>query len=1047
MSNNTKLICLFLKAQKTDKSSEQGYSMAMVSIITIILFSLMVAATILSNMAKARTNAFVDSNSAFYVAEAGLNKRAAEINKILKNNIGVKTNGTEVSGIGECFQYGISAGGSGVRARSATSDLDCVNYRFQSSNNIARSISGGDIVSDSGGQDNNTYVAYTLVAQNRSNFVGGQPPYAVIPAGDPFAGLNATSFIYDVSSVGKKPVALPTTDGAATATAAKDSSNNVTLSMTFVNRVVPLFQFGIFYNGDLELNATSNMQINGWVHSNANMYLQPAAANGTNPTTTFMANVSAFGSIYNRVDAWTNSPDNVTNPTATTGISRLLLSTTPTNVYQSIPAYDASVTAPLSAAQLLPFGGALKDGVAGATRLTMPPTTFGRKRNYLDNTIAESFAKADMRLEMVPDRDIVATGGTTTNMGGKAATPWTRNPAIIPFNFTAIRTGGTGTCTTAKPSTGSDPVATYVDPERENFSALRCNVFTKGQLQSLRQPVMVLTNINQTRANGTTTTAQFRTQETATLGGNPVPLPTRLNTINGYSTATKTTIVRALQVAVASTPAPIPLNILNNPFNGPTYGAATPNLATFRARFNNLINPSGTPIAGLNGTDVGNLINSSPSEIAALMQAWFLPAPIQRIETNAPTAANTRSSGFYDGREQRWITMLQTNIASLAVWNRDGIYVDDSSIGSTVKTAYNPVPTDITTAFNNAVAAIPTSTGPNLANGLAFDRVTTFTNAGAEIYSPTTSTVYDNTATPPTTSTVQSYSLQYLGLGARDTTEGGLVLHATVNDDLNDDGTIDANDINFDNTKPINVTNASGATIVADYLRTYPNQTASSQSPFAFAFSGGNYLPGAMTLYSDQSIYVQGNYNSNAANQNNTPNALTAADPGRLPAAILADTITVLSNQCVNNNGQLNCGVPPNNTPLYNNVASALSINAAFLSNTQVSNGNLGKYDNTKPYTYSGGANNYIRLLEDWFNGGNPYALNYYGSLVSLNQPVEYSGPYRAGGIGPATALPSYYNVPFRNVNFDINFQNNTLLPPLTPKASYIRQSSFSRTY
>ena len=1028
--------------------------MAFVSIITIIMFSLLAAATVISNMAKSRTNAFVDSSSAFYVAEAGLNKRAAEINKILKSYSGVKTvTAGGPTGIGDCFSTGIPAGGSGASLRSGTNDLECVNYRFQSSNNIANVITtGGNISLDSGGTNQNTYVAYTLVSEDRKNYVGGNPPYTAIPAGQSFAGLNALSYTYVVSAMGKKPVALPTTSGAATATAAKDSSSNTTLSMTFVNRVIPLFQFGIFYNGDLELNPTADMQVNGWVHSNANMYLQPAgltAAGATPPTATFLSNVSAAGSIYNRVDAWTAG-------IGRTGITQVLLTGTS---YQNIPDYSSSRTNPLISSEILAFSGKLKDSAAGTVSLSAPSPGFTRKRSYASNKIGEYFAKADMRLEMVPDRDVTS----------KATAPWTRDKARIPFNFTAIRTGGTvgdtaGTvaCSTAAPAAGSDPAATYVDPERENLSALHCNVFKKGQLQSLRQPVMVLTNINQNRGDATTNTT-FRAQEGLTLGA-PTTLPA-LPTIDPLTTVNaKKKIIRALQVAIASTPTPISLDTLDKKFDGSDFVAG--DLLTFKNTFSTLIN--NIPVSELSVADRDTLLRSKPKEIAALMQAWFLPAPIQRIERPTPDtvdATNRRSSGFYDGREQRWITMLQTNIASLSVWNRDGLYVDASNENLTV--AYSPG-----AGASDATFALGTGTTNNT-DGLAFDRVTTFLTGSTEIY--------------------PVMSLQYLGLGASDTTEGGLVFHATVSDDLDGSGgaPVAANDVivgTCDNTnaqrilKKIRATptgpetnelDASGQPIVLDCYRTYPG-FAPRQSPFAFAFNGGNYLPSALMVSSDQSVYIQGNFNNNNNNNSvavpanaaanllanpinqpsNTPNT---PSPDRLPAAIVADTITVLSNECIAGVGvnplvvplsQLSCGLPPTidgGAQGYNIVTSAIAINAAFLSNTQVSNGNQDRYDGIPAnIAYSGGANNYIRLLEDWYNSGLPFALNYSGSLVSLNQPIEYSGLYLAGG-GPIGT--SYYNIPFRNINYDTKFNTVTQLPPLTPKASYIQQSNFRRSY
>jgi hypothetical protein len=255
--------------------------------------------------------------------------------------------------------------------------------------------------------------------------------------------------------------------------------------------------------------------------------------------------------------------------------------------------------------------------------------------------------------------------------------------------------------------------------------------------------------------------------------------------------------------------------------------------------------------------------------------------------------------------------------------------------------------------------------------------------------------------------------------------------------------------------------------VIIDYYRKYPSTTPTQtkKSPFAFAFNGGDYLPNGLLLGSDQSIYVQGNFNNNGqALLLDRPNLPTEADANRQPASIVADTITALSNECVSNNpadtnflsvpfGQLKCGIPltiNSNPGAYDRAASAMSINAAFLSNTQVSNGNLGTNrgyvaSNTTNNVYSGGVNNYIRLLEDWNNNDNAFALNYSGSLISLGSPLEYSGLYKSGGGTFLTS--SYYNVPFRNFNYDPFFSNIESLPPLTPKASYTQQKNFSRVY
>jgi hypothetical protein len=829
------------------------------------------------------------------------------------------------------------------------------------------------------------------------------------------------------------------------------------------------------------LNSTSPMELKGRVHSNENIYVQPAGIGGTyndRSITTFLSNVSAVGSMYNRVDASVADA-------SSTGITRVLLTgtscaataATPSNCQDftgyvstwDTPLVLSSVTPPSTARVNVFPGNKVLDGASGAVFLKAPTPSFTRKRNYANNKIGEYYAKADMRLEMVPDRDLdLTTTAATVAAAAAPAAPTAaataaalldRNEKIIPFNFTSVvNSTGTGTDTSCTKTftSGSDPDANYIDPTREKASTRHCNVFTKGQLQSLRQPVLVLTSINQNNFNSTFTNAQWKTWEGTVLGiptTSGVPSLPALDTAESLSAsannlATKRKIVRALQVALAATPKPIRFERLGNKMNTFSNSLyASESLTDFATGFRNLLNL----ITELTEADKRLLSErSSPNQVAALVDAWFLPAPIQRVTrrtqdtVDTEAAKNPRLSGFYDGRERRWITMLQTNIASLSVWNRDGLYVVADS--TDLSTAYAPSATGQVDAFNSG-------TGANFTDGMAFDRSTA-------------------DATKPVT------SLQYVGLGTNDTTEGGLVFHATVNDDLNGNGgalstTQDITVDKTDSTQRIlkikkkddgtNELDGSGnpIMILVDYYRKYPNQTASKQSPFAFAFNGGNYLPGALLLSSDQAVYIQGNFNNQGATQPASGRNEPSGD--RLAAAVIADTITALSNECVSlvgagdnflgvPDGQLKCGVPSTvngSSVLYNAATTSMAINAAFLSNTPVSNGNKGTgRDNGGTKFYSGGVNNYIRLLEDWNNNeddvNQPIPLNYTGSLISLGAPLEYSGQFVAGGSAPSD-FP-YYNVPFRNINFDENFTRIERLPPLTPKATYVKQKNFTRS-
>lgn len=80
-------------------------------------------------------------------------------------------------------------------------------------------------------------------------------PRVNIPEG-PFAGLYATVIPYKISSIG--------TFGA--------TATEVKLEREFNNYLVPLFQFGIFSDRDIEMNPGVQMIFNGRIHSNENVF-------------------------------------------------------------------------------------------------------------------------------------------------------------------------------------------------------------------------------------------------------------------------------------------------------------------------------------------------------------------------------------------------------------------------------------------------------------------------------------------------------------------------------------------------------------------------------------------------------------------------------------------------------------------------------------------------------------------------------------------------------------------------------------------------------
>jgi len=67
---------------------------------------------------------------------------------------------------------------------------------------------------------------------------------------------------------------------------------SATVSQDFQLALIPVFQFAIFYNMDLEINPGPNMDITGKVHSNADLYTAPGA------TLRYLSDVTFVGNYY-----------------------------------------------------------------------------------------------------------------------------------------------------------------------------------------------------------------------------------------------------------------------------------------------------------------------------------------------------------------------------------------------------------------------------------------------------------------------------------------------------------------------------------------------------------------------------------------------------------------------------------------------------------------------------------------------------------------------------------------------------------------------------
>ena len=194
---------------------------------------------------------------------------------------------------------------------------------------------------------------------------------------------------------------------------------------------------------------------------------------------------------------------------------------------------------------------------------------------------------------------------------------------------------------------------------------------------------------------------------------------------------------------------------------------------------------------------------------------------------------------------------------------------------------------------------------------------------------------------------------------------------------------------------------------------------STSQLPAVRLVNGARLPSAGLTVASAQPVYVKGDYNTTTNGTTFASTLGSTTNGATVPAAIMGDSITILSSAW---NDTWNSA-----TSLGSRDAANTTINAACLE------GIVESVTASGTQHYSGGVENFLRLLEDWSGD----TLTYNGSMVVMFDS-QYATNY---WIGPGT----YYNPPTRNWGFDVNFSKGPqYLPPLTPTAKYTHRSSWS---
>jgi len=179
----------------------------------------------------------------------------------------------------------------------------------------------------------------------------------------------------------------------------------------------------------------------------------------------------------------------------------------------------------------------------------------------------------------------------------------------------------------------------------------------------------------------------------------------------------------------------------------------------------------------------------------------------------------------------------------------------------------------------------------------------------------------------------------------------------------------------------------------------YASQAGVSGKISALRLSNSSQLPANMTLVTNNPLYILGDFNT----------------VDKRPAALMADAVTILSNNWKDSNSGLG---------IEDRRAASTTVRTALVTGTTQSG--------APGHGYSGGFENLPRLLEDW----DGITFTWEGSAASLWYSRQADAPWGT----------SYYNPPIRDWEFDTDFLDPANLPPETPKLNLVMQTSWKQT-
>ncbi|ANM31746.1 hypothetical protein ABI59_22590 [Acidobacteria bacterium Mor1] len=243
-------------------SRQDGYALVTVLLLLALIAALLLGYFSLTAIDTATTHSSMESVRGFYAAEAGLNIRSDLVRTVFQNYSLPKGTPPDPAGLDPMCE------GSNL----GSGDFACADYQLD-------------------GRTITTHI----------NELPDSPRSIVVPRGEPHQNLSALEYRHMINST----------------TFNTDGNKEAELELRVNTRLVPLFQFAVFFNKDLEITPGPAMALNGPVHTNGDLYMAAYTSVDIN------GQVSAAGDIYRgRKEAdicWTG-PFRVADPSTLTEV-------------------------------------------------------------------------------------------------------------------------------------------------------------------------------------------------------------------------------------------------------------------------------------------------------------------------------------------------------------------------------------------------------------------------------------------------------------------------------------------------------------------------------------------------------------------------------------------------------------------------------------------------------------------------------------------------------------------------------------------------------